>query len=160
MTLRITNDTTIVDEYSAEIGIRTIKIVGTEIQVNGKSVYLKGFGRHEDSPFAGRAFDLNVEKKDFSLMQWSGANSFRTSHYPYDEQVYQMADREGFLVIDEVPAVGFKMAAASFLGGLNQSFFKGPWIKPLHAKHLDQITDMIKRDKNHPSVLGTFNKSS
>lgn len=153
LTLRITNDTTIVDEYSAEIGIRTIKIVGTEIQVNGQSVYLKGFGRHEDSPFAGRAFDLNVEKKDFSLMQWSGANSFRTSHYPYDEQVYQMADREGFLVIDEVPAVGFKMAAASFLGGLNQSFFKGPWIKPLHAKHLDQITDMIKRDKNHPSVF-------
>ncbi|EPC74173.1 beta-glucuronidase [Lacticaseibacillus paracasei subsp. paracasei Lpp126] len=121
--------------------------------VNDKPIYLKGFGRHEDSPFAGRAFDLNVEKKDFALMKWIGANSFRTSHYPYDEQVYKIADEEGFLLTDEVPAVGFKMAAAAFLGGLNQSFFKGPWLKKLHERHIDQIRDLIKRDKNHPSVL-------
>lgn len=86
-------------------------------------MYLKGFGRHEDSIYAGRAYDRNVEKRDYELMKWMGANSFRTSHYPYDEEAYRFADREGFLIIDEVPAVGFKMAAASFLGGLDQSFF-------------------------------------
>ncbi|WP_434716437.1 beta-glucuronidase [Lacticaseibacillus paracasei] len=142
-----------VDTYTDRIGIRTIRISGTDILVNDKPIYLKGFGRHEDSPFAGRAFDLNVEKKDFALMKWIGANSFRTSHYPYDEQVYKIADEEGFLLTDEVPAVGFKMAAAAFLGGLNQSFFKGPWLKKLHERHIDQIRDLIKRDKNHPSVL-------
>ncbi|ERL64985.1 beta-glucuronidase [Schleiferilactobacillus shenzhenensis] len=143
----------LVDEYQDSIGLRTIAIRGHQILVNGQPVYLKGFGRHEDSPFAGRGFDQNVEAKDVALMAWTGANSFRTAHYPYAEEVYQMADRAGFLVIDEVPAVGFKMAAASFLGGLDQSFFGGDWIKPLYTKHLDQITDMIRRDKNHPAVL-------
>lgn len=142
-----------IDEYSDLVGIRTIEIKNHQIMVNDVPVYLKGFGRHEDSIYAGRAFDINVEKRDFELMKWMGANSFRTSHYPYDEQVYRFADREGFLVIDEVPAVGFKMAAASFLGGLDQSFFDGDWTNKLYDTHLDQVTDMIKRDKNHPSVL-------
>ena len=154
LTIQLGDDTqTPLDTYTDRIGIRTIKISGTDILVNDKPIYLKGFGRHEDSPFAGRAFDSNVEKKDFALMKWIGANSFRTSHYPYDEQVYKIADEEGFLLTDEVPAVGFKMAAAAFLGGLNQSFFKGPWLKKLHERHIDQIRDLIKRDKNHPSVL-------
>lgn len=143
----------VIDEYQDQIGLRTVEIKGHEILVNHKSVYLRGFGRHEDSIYAGRAFDLNVERRDMNLMKWIGANSFRSSHYPYDEQVYRFADREGILVIDEVPAVGFKMAAASFLGGLNQSFFDGDWTKELYKKHLDQINDMIQRDKNHPSVL-------
>ena len=142
-----------VDTYSDEIGLRTIEIKGHEILVNHQSVYLRGFGRHEDSIYAGRAFDINVERRDMNLMKWIGANSFRSSHYPYDEQVYRFADREGILVIDEVPAVGFKMAAASFLGGLDQSFFDGDWIHELYKKHIDQVKDMIKRDKNHPSVL-------
>ncbi|WP_165847158.1 beta-glucuronidase [Lacticaseibacillus paracasei] len=153
LTIQVGDAQAPVDTYTDRIGIRTIRISGTDILVNDKPIYLKGFGRHEDSPFAGRAFDLNVEKKDFALMKWIGANSFRTSHYPYDEQVYKIADEEGFLLTDEVPAVGFKMAAAAFLGGLNQSFFKGPWLKKLHERHIDQIRDLIKRDKNHPSVL-------
>ncbi|URW91464.1 beta-glucuronidase [Lacticaseibacillus paracasei] len=153
LTIQVGDAQTPVDTYTDRIGIRTIRISGTDLLVNDKPIYLKGFGRHEDSPFAGRAFDLNVEKKDFALMKWIGANSFRTSHYPYDEQVYKIADEEGFLLTDEVPAVGFKMAAAAFLGGLNRSFFKGPWLKKLHERHIDQIRDLIKRDKNHPSVL-------
>jgi len=153
LTIQVTANDNLIDEYSDEIGIRTITIAGHQIEVNGQPVYLKGFGRHEDSIYAGRAFDLNVEKRDFELMKWMGANSFRTSHYPYDEEVYRFADREGFLIIDEVPAVGFKMAAASFLGGLDQSFFDGDWTEELYKKHLDQVTDMIHRDKNHPSVL-------
>lgn len=152
--IRLMDDSSqMIDEYQDQIGLRTIKIKGHQILINDQPVYLKGFGRHEDSIYAGRAFDLNVEKRDFELMKWMGANSFRTSHYPYDEEVYRFADREGFLIIDEVPAVGFKMAAASFLGGLDQSFFDGDWTHPLYKKHLDQITDMIHRDKNHPSVL-------
>lgn len=96
--------------------------------VYDKPIYLKGFGRHEDLPLLGRAFDLNVEKKDLLLMKWIGANSSRTSHYPYDEQVYKIADEEGSRLTDEGSAVGFKMAALLFFGGLNQSSSKGPWL--------------------------------
>ena len=41
-------------------------------------------------------------------MRWTGANSYRTSHYPYCEEEMQMADREGFLIIDEIPAVNLQ----------------------------------------------------
>ena len=44
--------------------------------------------------------------KDYSLLKWVGANSYRTSHYPYSEEQMMLADREGILVIDEIPAVG------------------------------------------------------
>lgn len=44
--------------------------------------------------------------KDFNLLHWLGANSFRTSHYPYSEEVLQLCDRYGIVVIDECPGVG------------------------------------------------------
>lgn len=46
--------------------------------------------------------------KDFNLLKWMGANSFRTSHYPYADEDLYMADREGFVVIDESPGVGIQ----------------------------------------------------
>ncbi len=51
--------------------------------------------------------------RDFALLDWIGANSFRTSHYPYSEDVMDYADRHGIVVIDETPAVGLNMG----LGG-------------------------------------------
>ena len=44
--------------------------------------------------------------KDFNLLRWLGANAFRTSHYPYSEEVLQLCDRYGIVVIDESPGVG------------------------------------------------------
>lgn len=77
-----------------------------EFLINGKPFYFKGFGKHEDSEIHGRGMDLALNVKDFNLLKWMGANSFRTSHYPYSEELMMMADREGFVIIDEAPAVG------------------------------------------------------
>lgn len=44
--------------------------------------------------------------KDFNLLLWLGANAFRTSHYPYAEEVMQLCDQYGIVVIDESPGVG------------------------------------------------------
>lgn len=46
-----------------------------------------------------------VLQRDTHLMHWLGANCYRTSHYPYSEESMQVADEEGFLVIDEVGSV-------------------------------------------------------
>jgi beta-glucuronidase len=72
-------------------------------------------------------------------MQWIGANSFRTTHYPYSDEDMAMADRLGFLVIGETPAVGlfFKEEGLSKRLSLCQKFIK----------------EMIERDKNHPCVV-------
>lgn len=49
--------------------------------------------------------DLALLAKDYNLIKWVGANSYRTSHYPYSEEIMDMADRVGIMIIDECPSV-------------------------------------------------------
>lgn len=128
------------DHYSLKTGIRTIAVQGSQILLNGNPVQLNGFGRHEDFPASGRGLNLPLMVKDYQLMRWMGANSYRTSHYPYSEEEMQLADREGFLIIDEIPAVGLHMADEAN--------------NPARLRMcLQQIEELIARDKNHPSVV-------
>ncbi len=129
---------TAVDEYELNIGVREVSVAGGKLLLNGKPVYLKGFGCHEDFPVLGKALSSALVVKDFGLMKWVNANSFRTSHYPYAEDVMAMADRQGFLVIDEVPAVSLDLRYAND-GTL--------------AAHKQAISDLIERDYSHPSVI-------
>lgn len=154
--IRIMDGEELIDEYEQEIGIRTVKVEGTDILLNGEPVYLRGFGKHEDSDIVGRGFNIGIMKRDFELMKWIGANSFRTSHYPYSEEIYQMADREGFLIIDEVPAVGMFQSLMNFMEastGKQTAFFEKETTPVLLKAHLRAIEEMITRDKNHPSVI-------
>lgn len=154
--IRIMDGEELIDEYEQEIGIRTVKVEGMDILINGEPVYLRGFGKHEDSDIVGRGFNIGIMKRDFELMKWIGANSFRTSHYPYSEEIYQMADREGFLIIDEVPAVGMFQSLMNFMEastGKQTAFFEKETTLVLLKAHLRAIEEMITRDKNHPSVI-------
>jgi len=139
LTVDIIKEDTIIDSYSLKVGIRTIEVDGYELLLNGKPVYLTGFGRHEDFPITGKGYVPAIIIKDYSLMNWIGANSFRTSHYPYSEQMMDLADRLGFLVIDEIPAVGL-------------TFSKDVIDRQLELCN-QYIEELIKRDKNHPSVI-------
>lgn len=154
--VRISDGGNLIDEYEQEIGIRTVEVKGASILLNGSPVYLKGFGKHEDSDIVGRGFHIGVMKRDFELMKWIGANSFRTAHYPYSEEIYQMADREGFLVIDEVAAVGLFESLMNFMEantGKKTAFFEKETTPVLLKAHKKAIEEMIARDKNHPCVI-------
>src|SRR6185437_16260032 len=98
-------------------GVRTVAVRDGKFLINGEPFYFKGFGKHEDFPLYGRGFDAVVNVKDIGLLKWIGANSFRTSHYPYSEELMRLADREGLVVIDEVPAVGMQLTIGSTLSG-------------------------------------------
>lgn len=130
-----------VDAYRCQTGVRTIAVEGSQLLLNGKPIHLRGFGKHEGFPIFGRAFAQPVAVKDFELMRWTGANSFRTSHYPYDESVYDMADRLGFLIIDEMPSVGLYF------------YDEQDNIDRRRAVCDQYLEEMIRRDKNHPSVI-------
>lgn len=127
-----------IDEYTLAIGIRTIEVKNDRLYLNGEPIFLKGFGKHEDFPIIGKGLNLPLIVKDYSLMKWIGANSFRTSHYPYSEEMMNMADKEGFLVIDEIPAVGL---------------FFGKGNKRRLSLCKQYLRELIARDKNHPSVI-------
>jgi beta-glucuronidase len=131
------------DSYSLNVGIRSVAVKGNKFLINGKSFYFKGAGKHEDSPFRGRGTDECLNIKDIGLLHWLHANSFRTSHYPYAEEMYALCDREGIVIIDELPAVGM-----NFHGSLN------PYTElKSEAYHADLLQQLIYRDKNHPSVV-------
>ena len=130
-----------VDAYRCQTGVRTIAVEGSRLLLNGKPIHLRGFGKHEGFPIFGRAFAQPVAVKDFELMRWTGANSFRTSHYPYDERVYDMADRLGFLIIDEIPSVGLYF------------YDEQDNIDRRRAVCDQYLEEIIRRDKNHPSVI-------
>lgn len=131
------------DVYEQTFGVRTVKVEGTKFLINGKPFYFKGFGKHEDSFCHGRGLDQCLNVKDVSLIRWLGANSFRTSHYPYAEEMYDLCDREGIVVIGETPAVGINAGGA-----------EDPYeVMRVRGHHKDVIRDMIRRDKNHPCVV-------
>lgn len=139
----------LIDCYRLPVGIRTVQATETQVLVNGKPVHFKGFGKHEDMDIRGKGLDEALNVKDFNLLKWLGANSFRTSHYPYAEEVYRLADREGIMIIDEVPATGLQ-----FFGAQEGNVFQeGRADDKLLEHHCQAIREMIQRDKNHPSVV-------
>ncbi|XP_013875102.1 beta-glucuronidase [Austrofundulus limnaeus] len=127
------------DVYTLPVGIRTVKVTSTQFLINNKPFYFHGVNKHEDSDFRGKGLDWPLIVKDFNLLKWLGANSFRTSHYPYAEEILQMCDRHGIVVIDECPGVGIKDIRSFGNASL--------------AHHLTVMDELIRRDKNHPSVV-------
>ncbi len=138
------------DCYNEEFGVRTVEVRGTEFLINGKPFYFKGFGKHEDFYIRGRGLDEPLNVKDISLMRWIGANSFRTSHYPYSEEMMLLCDREGIVVIDETPAVGVNMNFGAAAGGKPQNTYE---VLKTKEHHEAVIRDMIQRDKNRACVV-------
>lgn len=126
------------DIYYLPVGIRKVEVKGTKFLINNKSFYFKGFGKHEDADIRGKGMDYAIIAKDFNLIKWLGANCFRTSHYPYADEIMDMADEQGIVVIDESPGVGIR-----------EENFRND---TLHH-HLDVMAELVRRDKNRPSVV-------
>ncbi|XP_007545837.1 beta-glucuronidase [Poecilia latipinna] len=127
------------DVYTLPVGIRTVNVSSTQFFINNKPFYFHGVNKHEDADIRGKGLDWPLIVKDFNLMKWLGANSFRTSHYPYAEEILQMCDRHGIVVIDESPGVGIKDIRSFGNASLTH--------------HLAVMDELVRRDKNHPSVV-------
>ncbi|WP_309399066.1 beta-glucuronidase [Cerasicoccus maritimus] len=128
----------LLDEYTQRFGVRTVKVEGNRLLLNGKPVYLQGFGRHEDFHIIGKGLNHSVNIRDHELLKWINANSYRTSHYPYSEEMIQLADEQGILLISEAPAVSINFEY------VNEQTLKA---------HLKVLGELIERDRNSPSVI-------
>lgn len=145
----------VVDRYELDIGIRTVEVRGQQFLINGEPFYFRGFGMHEDHVARGKGHDAASVLHDYALLDWVGANSFRTSHYPYAEEVLDLADRLGIVVIDETAAVGLNRALAGGIarGAGGSTFSPDGANDETRAVHDRAIVELIARDKNHPSVV-------
>lgn len=129
----------LIDNYRLKYGIRTVTVTDKKFLINGKPFYFLGFGKHEDWDIRGKGFDWSSVIKDFNMLEWLGGNSFRTSHYPYSEEIMQLCDEKGIVVVDECPAVGLD----------NEENFSDKTLE--HHKNVMQ--ELVNRDKNHASVV-------
>ncbi|KAI5719831.1 hypothetical protein M8J76_015583 [Diaphorina citri] len=124
------------DIYRQPVGIRKLSWNATSFLINYKPIYIRGFGRHEDSDIRGKGLDLPLVTKDYELIKWVGANAYRTSHYPYAEEIMDFADQQGIMIINECPAVDIENFSETLL-----------------QKHKDSLEELIRRDKNRPSTI-------
>jgi beta-glucuronidase len=145
-------DGEVADVYDEEFGVRKIEVANGKFLINGQPFYFKGFGKHEDTYVRGRGLDEAYNVHDIKLMKAMGANSFRTSHYPYSEEMMRLCDREGIVVIDETPAVGLYENFGFSLDAAKDT--KNTWttLKTAEA-HLQIIRELTDRDKNHACVV-------
>lgn len=151
LVVSIKADDEVIDYYEEPFGVRSIEVKNGQFLINGEPFYFKGFGKHEDTYYHGRGLNEVSNIQDLNLMKWIGANSFRTSHYPYSEEMMRLADEQGVVVIDETTAVGVHL---NFSAALDGSQNTDTW-KKIRTKedHEQVIKELIARDKNLECVV-------
>lgn len=138
---RVKIDNQLVDEYSTEFGIRTIAFKKEGFYLNGKAVELNGVCMHHDLGPLGAAVNYRATERQMQIMMDMGANALRTSHNPPSTEMLQVCDRLGIVVIDEAFD---EWKEAKVPNGYHKYFDQ--WAET-------DLRDMIKRDRNHPSVI-------
>ena len=121
-----------------EIGFRTIETRGKQILLNGEPIFLKGISMHEEKPNGGGRANSADDAR--TLLTWAkelGCNYVRLAHYPHNEYMVREAERMGILVWSEIPCywtIDWKNEAT-------------------YENAQQQLTDMIRRDKNRANVI-------
>ncbi|MFE5811891.1 glycoside hydrolase family 2 TIM barrel-domain containing protein [Streptomyces sp. NPDC056479] len=134
-------DGTVADTSRHRIGFRDVEIVGRDLLVNGERVFIRGVNRHDFNPLTGRTVSYDDLRADLVLLKRFGFNAIRTSHYPGDPALYDLADELGFYVVDEADIESHDHA---------HEIADDP--RYLNA-FVDRVSRMVLRDKNHPSVI-------
>jgi beta-glucuronidase len=124
--------------YSLHSGIRSIKVVGGRLQLNGRPVNLRGVGLHEDDPAAGFAIGSARRAQIIAQAKELGATVIR-AHYPLHPEMQELADREGLLIWSEIPVYAVKT-----------KFLKRLEVRKLAARELEAN---ILANQNHPSIM-------
>lgn len=131
-----------VDNYKTTFGIRTIKYSKENgFELNGNQVKFKGVCLHHDLGPLGSAVNYRATERQLEIMKSLGVNAIRTSHNPPSPEQLELCDKMGILV--QVEAFD-EWAIAKVENGYNK--FWDEW-------HETDLRDMIKRDRNHPSVV-------
>lgn len=123
------------------VGFRRVEVVGRELRINGRPVPIRGVNRHDHDERFGKAVTREGMRADVLLMKRFHFNAVRTAHYPNDPYFYELCDELGLYVVDEANVESH----ASL-----QSLSKDPRYE---FAILDRILRMVRRDRNHPSII-------
>ena len=132
----------VVDEVETATGFRDFKFdAQTGFWLNGKNFKLNGVCEHHDLGCLGAAINEDALHRKLTKLKAMGVNSIRSSHNPPAPELLNMCDTMGLIVMDE----SFDMWRRKKTQNDYARFFD-EW-------HERDLTDLILRDRNHPSVL-------
>lgn len=130
-------DGKVTDTEETRIGIRRVDMSQQQgCVINGKPYKLVGANRHQEYPYVGYALSDNAQYRDMYQMRANGFNVVRLGHYPQDVSTLDACDELGLLAIEPIPGWQFFNRDTTFIA----------------LTHRD-VRDLIRRDRNHPSVI-------
>lgn len=136
---------------ACKTGFRKIEIKNARLLVNGVPVYIKGVNRHEHNDSLGHTQTWEIMMNDLKWIKRLNMNAVRTSHYPNHPLFYKLCDRYGIYVVDEANIETHGMGSVPyFKDTIPHPAYRPEW----YAAHVDRITRMVERDKNHPCIIG------
>ena len=150
----IEKEGTIIDETETPVGIRNIHFdPNTGFWLNGKNMKIKGVCIHHDAGCLGSAVPKEVWKRRLLTLKELGCNGIRMSHNPQATDVYDLCDELGLLVMDEA-FDEWEFPKRKWLTGWNKGEpgYEGSYDFFEEWSSRD-IADMVKRDRNHPSIV-------
>lgn len=135
-------DGRVTDTYNTPFGVRTIRFSADDgFLLNGRKVFIQGVCNHHDLGSLGAAFNLSALRRQFDLLRQMGCNSIRTAHNPPAPELLDLADKMGFLVWDET------------FDAWRRGKRRYDYSHLFDAWHERDILALVRRDRNHPSVI-------
>lgn len=130
------------DRYETPFGIRHFHFDPKEgFFLNGQHLKINGVCDHHDLGSLGAAINTRAIQRQLQMLKGMGCNAIRTSHNPPAPELLQLCDKMGFLVMDEAFDC-WKKAKNPY----DYHLYWNEW-------HKRDLSDLIKRDRNHPSVI-------
>jgi beta-galactosidase len=138
----VTDQGQAVDVLETPFGIRTIAFDPARgFILNGVRVPIQGVCQHHDLGALGAAVNLRALERQLEILREMGVNAIRTSHNPPAPELLDLADRMGFLVVDEA------------FDAWRASKKKNDYGRLFDEWHDKDLRAMVRRDRNHPSVI-------
>jgi beta-galactosidase len=132
----------VVDQYETRFGIRSLRFdPDNGIYVNGELIKIKGINQHHDLGALGAAFNTRAAERQLEILREMGCNAIRTAHNPPAPELLELTDRMGFLVMEEAFDVWKRKKTP-----LDSHLIFPDW-------HEQDLRALIRRDRNHPSVI-------
>lgn len=134
----------LLETTSSKIGFRSVEIKNGLLLINGQRITLKGVNTQETDPETGHVMSEELILKDIRLWKENNINAVRLSHYPRERRFYELCDFYGLYVVDEA-----NIESHGMYYGEHSLAKKSAW----ENAHVDRMVRMVKRDRNHPSVV-------
>ena len=131
----------VAEVHTRLVGFRSIEIADRQFKVNGRPVWFFGVNRHDHHPVRGKAVTVDDMRDDLLAMRRHNITAVRTSHYPNDPRLLDLADEIGLYVIDEANIESH---------AYNTSLCNDPTYRPAWV---ERVARMVSRDRNHPSIV-------